>query len=283
MLRRTLGRTGEDISVLGFGGMVANKEDIADVKQWVGEAVSRGINYFDVAPTYGNAEELLGPALMPYRGEVFLACKTQERTAEGATRQMKESLAKLKTDRFDLYQLHGVTSNEDVEAILAPGGALEALVKARDKGQARFLGVTAHSEEHALALLDAFEFDTVLFPLNWAAWSVNGFGCKLVETAGAKGMGVLALKALAKGRTDTPREERRWPKCWYDPLDAPSLASLALRFTLNLPNVVAAVGPSHWELLEQAIETAEDPAPLTAVEEKKLLSMASSVAPIFPE
>lgn len=283
MLRRTLGRTGERISVLGFGGMVANREDLADVKRWVGEAVSRGINYFDVAPSYGNAEERLGPALKPYRDEVFLACKSLERGRKGAERQLEESLSKLQTDRLDLYQLHGIRSEEDVEQILGPGGALEALVEARKEGRTRYLGVTAHSEEPAIALLNAFEFDTVLYPLNWAAWSVHGFGRKIAEAARARGVGVLALKALAKGRSETPREERRWPKCWYDPVEPGELASLALRFTLNLPDVVSAVGPSHWELLESVIDTAGNPAPLTAEEEKRLVGMASAVVPVFPE
>jgi len=102
-------------------------------------AVEAGVNYFDVAPSYGNAEDMLGPALEPHRKGVFLACKTQGRTKDAATKELESSLRKMRTEHFDLYQHHAVTKRTDVETILGPGGAMEAFEAARKAGKVRFL------------------------------------------------------------------------------------------------------------------------------------------------
>ena len=173
MDKRAYGKTGEMLSVVGFGGIVVMNEPPAESSRLVGEAVDRGINYFDVAPTYGNAQECLGPALEPYRKSVFLACKTEARDAEGSLAALHDSLQKLRTDYFDLYQLHAMTTLEEVEQVFAPGGAMETFVKAREQGLVRFLGFSAHSEEAVIALLDQFEYDSILFPFNWVCWDAG--------------------------------------------------------------------------------------------------------------
>ncbi|MBA7550143.1 hypothetical protein ES705_42649 [subsurface metagenome] len=122
--KRTLGNTGEKLSILGFGGIVVMDATPEEASQRVREAIEHGINYFDVAPSYGDAEIKLGPALEPYRSNVFLACKTTERNKEGAMRELEQSLQHMKTDHFDLYQLHAVTTLEEVETIFGPGGAM---------------------------------------------------------------------------------------------------------------------------------------------------------------
>ncbi len=108
--KRSLGKTGEKLSMIGFGGIMVDKATTEESAIWVKEAIDNGINYFDVAPSYGNAEEMLGPALEPYRKDVFLACKTGERKKEGARKELEQSLKYLRTDHFDLYQLHAVTN-----------------------------------------------------------------------------------------------------------------------------------------------------------------------------
>ncbi|HEX2521000.1 MAG TPA: aldo/keto reductase, partial [Terriglobia bacterium] len=133
--RRSLGKTGKKLSILGFGGIVVMNATPEEASRRVAEAIEAGINYFDVAPSYGNAEERLGPALKPYRQNAFLACKTTERSKAGATAELERSLKKMETDHFDLYQLHAVTKLEEVEKIFAPGGALEAFVEARKLGK----------------------------------------------------------------------------------------------------------------------------------------------------
>jgi len=212
--RRRYGRTDVEFSIVGFGGIIVMNETPSSARRIVAEAVKRGINYFDVAPTYGNAEERLGPALEPYRDSVFLACKTTMRTKEEAAKELHRSLELLRTDHFDLYQLHAVSSLEEVDGIMSEGGAIEAFVEAREQGLVRYLGFSAHSDEAAVALLDRFEFDSVLFPLNWVCWHQSGFGPDVVRKAQEKRVAILALKALAK-RKWKEGEERKWPKCWY--------------------------------------------------------------------
>lgn len=285
MKKRILGKTGEKLSVVGFGGIAVKDETPEYSAKLVAKAVEeRGINYFDVAPSYGDAEVKLGPALEPYRKDVFLACKTGERLAEGARAELENSLKTLRTDHFDLYQLHAVRSDEDVEQILGPGGALEVFVKAREEGLVRFLGFSAHDEDAAVKLMNAFDFDTILAPFNWVAWHQGGFGAKMLEAAQEKEMGILALKALAKRRwrDDEPKETRRWTKTWYHPVDSPEEAALGLRFTLSKP-ITAAVSPGHAELLWWMCDAADQFEPLSPEEEEMVKARSEGLTPIFPQ
>src|SRR4029078_10954558 len=138
-----------------------------------------------------------GPALEPYRKNVFLACKTLERSRDGATAQLEASLRHLRTDHVDLYQLHTARQKEDVPQILGPSGALEAFVAARAAGKTRFLGFSAHNVDAALALLEAFFLHKILFPINFATWHAGNFGPQVLDAAQKKGMGILALKSMA--------------------------------------------------------------------------------------
>src|SRR6201996_6188987 len=135
--RRPLGKTGEHLSIIGFGGIVVMNEESGAAKNIVAEAVDRGINYFDVAPSYGNAQERLGPALAPYRKNCFLACKTEGRTKDASRKQLEESLRLLKTDHVDLYQFHALTKMTDLDEVLAPGGAMETMEAAKKEGKIR--------------------------------------------------------------------------------------------------------------------------------------------------
>ncbi len=268
--------------MVGFGGIVVMNEEPETAKRLVAKAVEeRGINYFDVAPSYGNAEERLGPALEPYRHDVFLACKTLERDAGGAERELHQSLKRLRTDYFDLYQLHAVSTMEDVERITAPGGALELFVRAREQGMVRYIGFSAHSEEAALALMDRFDFDTILFPFNWVCWHQGHFGPRVLAKAQEKGMGILALKALAKRRR-REGEARTWTKSWYHPVESFEEALMALRFTLSRP-ITAAVSPGHAELLWWACDAADRFTPLTEAEEAEVARLSEGLEPIFPQ
>ena len=281
MDKRLLGKTGESLSIIGFGGIVVKDEEPASARRLVARAVERGVNYFDIAPTYGNAEERLGPALEPYRASVFLACKTTQRTAEGARAELERSLQRLRTDHLDLYQLHAVRNLAEVDQITAPGGALEAFLAARQRGQVRYIGFSAHSEEAALALLDRFSFDSILFPFNWVCWHQGGFGPRALQAAQRQGIGILALKALAR-RPWQEGEALPWPKCWYAPVNTFEEAELALRFTLSRP-VTAAVCPSHAELLWWACDIADRFQPLTADEEALVAQQSVGLKPIFPQ
>ena len=277
--KRSLGKTGEKLSMIGFGGIVVDKASTEEAAARVKEAIDHGINYFDVAPSYGNAEEMLGPALEPYRKDVFLACKTGEREKEGARRELEQSLKNLKTDHFDLYQLHAVTTLEDVETIFAPGGAMETFREARDEGKIRFLGFSAHSVEAALALMDGFDFDTILFPFNFATWYAGNFGPQVMARAKEKGMGILALKAMA-WRPWEEGEQRTNEKTWYKPLPTKEEAGQGLRFTLSHP-VTAAIPPGHEDLFSMALDLAQDFLPMEEGEIKAIKEKALNTKPIF--
>lgn len=280
--RRKLGKTGEELSIIALGGVVVMEIEQAHANDVVAEAYDRGINYFDVAPSYGNAQERLGPSLESYRDKVFLACKTLERSKAGAAKELEESLRLLRTDHVDLYQFHAVTTKEDVEKIFAPGGAMETFEAARKAGKVRYIGFSAHSAENALAMLDRYNFDTVLFPINFVMFSQANFGPQVLERARQKGMGILALKAMAK--TPWPKTmkegERPYPKCWYQPAKLPDEASLALRWTLSQP-ITAAVPPGDEGYFRRAMEIASRFQPIRKDEEKTLMAGAAGVAPLF--
>ena len=277
--KRTLGKTGEKISMIGFGGIVVDKATTEEATSRVKEAIDQGITYFDVAPSYGNAEEMLGPALKPYRKDVFLACKTGERKKEGARQELEQSLKYMETDHFDLYQFHAVTSMEDVETILGPGGAMETFLEAREEGKIRYIGFSAHSVEAALALMDAFEFDTILFPFNFATWYAGNFGPQVMARAKEKEMGILALKAMA-WRPWNEGEERTVEKTWYKPLPTREEAALGLRFTLSHP-VTAAIPPGDEDLFFMALELAKDFQPMEEEEIQAIKEKAKNTTPIF--
>jgi aryl-alcohol dehydrogenase-like predicted oxidoreductase len=278
--KRPLGRTGEKLSIIGLGGLVLADESQETADQFVREAVEHGINYFDVAPSYGNAEDRMGPALKPFRKDVFLACKTLKRDKAGAAEELRQSLLKLQTDRFDLYQIHALAKTEEVEQALRPDGALEAFLQAKKEGQVRFIGFSAHSAEAALLAMRQFDFDTILFPVNFVSFLKGNFGPQIMALAKEKNMGILALKALA--RQPWPRGARRddWPKCWYQPILDPEEAALSFRFTLSQP-VTAAVPPGDKRLFRKALELAGRFEPLVSGDEARLRALAGNPRPLF--
>jgi aryl-alcohol dehydrogenase-like predicted oxidoreductase len=279
--RRTLGRTGEKLSIIGFGGIVVMDAETGAAKNIVAEAVDRGINYFDVAPSYGNAQERLGPALAPYRKDCFLACKTEGRKKEDSRAQLEESLRLLKTDRLDLYQFHALTKMADLDTVLGPGGAMETMEAAKKEGKIRYIGFSVHSVETALAALDRYNFDTVLFPVNWVLFSQANFGPQILKRAQEKQMGILALKAMAK--TTWPAAESKThpePKCWYQPASFPDEASMGLRWTLGHP-ITAAIPPGDERYFRLAMDVAQSYKPLEAHEEQALLAGGHGLEPIF--
>ncbi len=282
MLQRPYGKTKEMLSVIGFAGIIVMNETQSDANRYVAEALDQGINYFDVAPSYGDAQDKLGPALAGHRQDVFLACKTEKRTRKEAEEALNHSLKTLQTDHFDLYQLHSMTTEADVEQAFGPNGVMETVVKAQQEGKIRHVGFSAHSDYAAQACLDRFPFESVLFPLNWMTYLREGFGKPLVERAQKDGLTLLALKALARcawpeGMT---REARPYPKTWYQPLDDPDRADLALRFTLSLP-VTAAVTPGDIRMFRLAMQLIGAYRPITPDEVELLKTWDEDRQPIF--
>ncbi len=278
--RRTLGRGGPELSIIGFGGLLLRGMTPEDGNALVNWAVERGCNYFDIAPSYGDSIALLGPALAPHREQCFLACKTTKRDAAGTREELEMSLDKLRTDRFDLYQLHALTTAEDVAQVTGPGGALETFVAARDEGKILNIGFSAHTEEAAVAVMDLFDFDSTLFPLNCVCIENANFGPAVMRKAAEKDVALLAIKGMAW--TPVPKgEDKPYPNCWCEPVEDAELARLALGYTLDLP-VTAAVSPAAADLFVLAVEVGLRYRPLTDDERARLMSAVAGVAPIFP-
>jgi aryl-alcohol dehydrogenase-like predicted oxidoreductase len=247
----------------------------------VAEAVDRGINYFDIAPSYGNAQERLGPALAPYRKDCFLACKTDGRMKDDSRAQLEESLRMLKTDHVDLYQFHALTKMADLDKVLGPGGAMETMEAAKKEGKIRYIGFSVHSAETAVAAMDRYNFDTILFPLNFVLFTQAGFGPQILKTAQEKQMGILALKSMAKTVwPDDQKKDHPEPKCWYKPAGFPDEASLGLRWTLGHP-ITAAIPPGDERYFRLAMDVAQNYKPLEPHEKQALLAGAQGAEPIF--
>jgi aryl-alcohol dehydrogenase-like predicted oxidoreductase len=269
------------LSILGLGGMTLVGMDQSDASRLVAEALDRGVNYFDVAPFYGDgeAETKLGAALHQYRRGAFLACKTLVRNGSGARSELERSLTRLRTDHFDLYQFHALTTLEEVEQIFAPAGAAEAFLRAREQGLVRFIGFSAHSVEAACAMLDRFAFDSVLFPVNYVCYARAAFGPQVMEKAKRLGVARIALKALADRKWH--RDERReYPNCWYKPIADDTRALDALRFSLS-EDVTAALPPGDQRLFRMTVELAARFTPLTAEERRRILDSARTVHPLW--
>ncbi len=258
MLSHPLGKTGIHASGVVFGGIINMDETQSQADRFVAQAVEAGVNYFDVAPSYGNAEERLGPALAPFRKDVFLACKTGRRDAPGAAAELAASLKKLKTDYFDVYQLHALTTQEDLDLAFGPGGAMEAVLRAKAEGAVRNVGFSAHNEEVALRALTLYDFDTVLFPLNWALGLTRGWGDRIAEAAGQRGAGLLGMKALVR-RQWREGEARPFPKSWCQPIwgdEALGLAAMKYAVAKGAHTLVPPGNFQHFSFMADHVDRA---------------------------
>ena len=282
MEKRPLGKTGQKSTILTFGGAVLYHGTEEAAKKAIDLALDHGINHFDIAPSYGRAEELVGPFIPEIRDRIFLACKTLERDREGAEKELRKSLQVLRTDHFDLYQIHGISKMEDVDKAMAKGGAIEALIEAKETGLAKHLGITGHNMVALAEALRRFDFETVMFPLNFVAHAhpdpENNWG-PVLALCKDRGIGAIAIKAVAKRRW--VGQERAY-ETWYEPLDQQGGIDLALWFTLSHPITTAAL-PSELKLWPKVIDAAERFRNPTQSEMQELMLMAEPLKPLFPE
>ncbi len=264
MKYRQLGNTGMYISAVSYGGIVSagfyggtdypeEGQDASD--RYVSWAIDRGINYFDVAPSYGNAEKQLGNSLIPYRKRIHLACKTNKRDRASAEKELLRSMELLHTDHFDVYQLHGISSMEDVERAFGPGGVMEMMETLKPRGIADHISFTAHSEDAALRMIELYPFETVLFPFNWFMNMVHGMGNRLLKAAGERGMGILAMKAFIERRWEDGEDRGCFPKSWCKPIetdDEPEFGLAAMKYALSL-GVDTLIPPGNFKSFSFAV------------------------------
>lgn len=264
-----LGKTDIQVSYVSYGGIVSagfydnvsyptEGQEASD--RYVRWAIDHGVNYFDVAPGYGNAQDQLGISLAPFRKQVSLACKTIHRDRENAEKDLERSLKLLKTDCFDVYQLHAVSSMDDVERAFAPDGIMEMMRTLKQRGIARYLGFTAHSEDAALRMLELFPFDTVLFPFNWFMNMAHGMGNRLLQTAREKGIGILCMKAFIERRWEPGEDRGCFPKSWCKPIDTdaePEFGISAMKYALSL-GVNTLIPPGNFKSFSFAVDHIEE-------------------------
>ncbi len=207
--KRRLGRTNAEVTIFGLGGegvlrSEGKDREAADV---IHAALDLGVNYFESANAYSGSEAYYGNALKGKRDGVFLASKSHARDKEGALAHLRQSLSSLKTGHLDLWMVHDVRTDEDVEQIFAPGGAMEAFVEAKEKGLVRFIGVTGHQDPAVIKkCLETFDFDTVLIPVNPAEPHYRCFIEEIVPIAGAKDIGVMGMKLYLRGNWNAPKK-----------------------------------------------------------------------------
>ncbi|MGC8743987.1 MAG: aldo/keto reductase [Verrucomicrobiia bacterium] len=278
--KRPLGKTGLKISTAAFSGFALNKYEQSECNIGVKRAFDRGVNYFDVAPAYGESENRMGIALQGIdRSKYYLACKTKMRDAKGAMEELERSLKRLKTDHFDVYQLHHLRKPEEVQQALGPGGAMEAILKAKEQGKVRFIGFSAHTTKAALEAMKQFKFDTVMFPISFVEYYRFDFGKAVLEEAKKQGLGVLAIKAMSTGlwqRGEKPT--RNW---WYRSAENQDEVNLVTRFSLSFDHVSAIFAPSFLDLVDKAITAAKQFRPITDEERNKLKEWAQKCDSLF--
>jgi aryl-alcohol dehydrogenase-like predicted oxidoreductase len=282
MLTRRVGRTGHHSSVAVLGGAAFWGTDAEVTASTFAAALDAGVNHLDVAPRYGQAQQLLGPLVAPVRDRLFVACKTMRHDPDGVRAQLEESLTLLHCDSFDLYQMHAVT---DLDELDARARALSAIIAARDEGLCRFVGITGHNLTTPAAQLEAlrrYDLDTVMFPVNPRLWADPAYrhdAEALLAEAGERDVGVMAIKAAAA----RPWGERpHTATTWYEAYTSDEDISRGVRFVLSTPGVHALCTPSDPALTAAAIEATARYEPMSEDERSAAMRATEAEAHIFP-
>ena len=267
MPERPLGRTGHNVRLLSLGGQATiEKEGTHDTSlAIINRAIDLGVNYIDTAAGYGRgiSQMYIGEVMATRRKEVFLATKTRSRERDGALRDLEQSLKSLKTDHIDLWQNHNVMRDEEVEQILGKGGAIEAMLQARDQKMIRFIGITGHFDPAVLAkALQRFEFDAVLMALNPADKHRLSFIQELLPLANEKKMGVIGMKIPARGRI----------------FKEGAITSIKdpMRYVLTLPVSTVIIGCDTVAQLEENVKIAQTFTPMSQADMARLEGLTAS-------
>ena len=265
--KRRLGNTGVDVTILGLGGegVLRTYGQDAEAYNLINRAIDLGINYFDSAKAYAGCESYHGKAMGERRNEIFLAGKSHARDKKGALDHLHDTLKTIRTDHLDLWQMHDMRTEEDIAAVSAPGGALEAFREAKEKGLVRFLGVTGHEDPAILRrCLEIANFDTVLMPVNPAEPHYMNFITGLMPYALQKGMGIIAMKVYFRGLA------ARIP-------GAGNTESF-YRFALSLPVTLGIIGCDSIAQLEENVGFARSFSPMDEDEMNVLIDLVAQYA-----
>jgi uncharacterized protein len=291
MPTRNLGKTGYKVGIFSLGGQAAlekaNNFDVA--VPIINRALDLGVNYIDTSSIYGGpprwSEQYVGQVMKTRRSEAFLATKTKERTREGSMRMIDKSLQLLQTDHVDLWQLHDIGTMKDINAIFAPGGAMEALVAMQQQGVVRYLGVTGHYRPDALIeALNRHPFDCILMALNAADPHHYSFQDQLLPLAVERQMGIIGMKIPGRGRilsswNPPPLEQQQ--HSWEGMVLAPTPGTLTMKeavgYTLSRPVSTVIIGCDSIPQLEENVAIARD---FTPYNEQQLAALATKAEPV---
>jgi predicted aldo/keto reductase-like oxidoreductase len=283
--QRSLGRLGHQSSVLIYGAAALAEVDQPTADASVQLALDAGINHFDVAASYGDAELRLGPWMPTIRDRVFLATKTGLRNREAAWAQINRSLERLQTDRVDLIQVHAVGDLAELDLVTGPGGSLEAVVRAREEGLAAAIGITGHGHQAPathLQALQRFPFDTVLTPLNWVLAQDPAYLADyraLVAEVQAQDAGLMIIKTVS--RRNWPQPDEHGYATWYEPFDDQERIGAAVAWVLSHPEVTGIATPGDVRLLPLVVEAERRLAETSLAEAEAVLFRASDYSSPF--
>jgi predicted aldo/keto reductase-like oxidoreductase len=258
--KRFLGKTGQEVTILGLGGegvlrtFGQDKEAIALINR----ALDLGITYCESARAYSGSESYYGKALKERRRDIFLTSKSHERTKQGALAHLHETLTNMKTDHLDLWQVHDVREEEELGEIFGPGGAIEAFAKAKQEGKTRFIGITGHHDPRIIRkCIELFDFDTVLMPVNPAEPAYSSFLAEVLPLARKKNMGIIGMKVYFRG--------------FASKLPGYTGMESFLRFALSQPVTNIVVGCDTIAQLEENVRFAEAFQPMPQEEQRELI------------
>ncbi|MBO3802232.1 MAG: aldo/keto reductase [Thermoproteota archaeon] len=283
---RTLGRTGYKVSTLTIGGcgpgIAPNVKEAVEV---VEKAIEAGLNIVDIAPSYGEAETRLGDIISKNRKRLVITEKTLERSKEGAWKELKRSLERLKVEYFDVYQFHAVGSLEELNQIFSENGAMRAFLEARDQGLIKHIGITVHKDMRIVQkALEVFDFDTILIPVNAISLihptPENDFR-PILKIARDREVGVIAIKAIARRRWSS---QKRY-QTWYEPFEDDEDIEKGVHFTLSQEGVTTYSMACDIKLWPKIIKAGESFRKLSEEEQKEIVDYFKSKEgfPLFPE
>ena len=286
MEKRRLGRTNNMSSVITFGAAMFVKKTQREADRVLDLLLERGVNQIDVAPEYEPAEDRVGKWMKQHRKDFFLNCKTLMRKRDDVRKDLYGSLERLHTDHFDMYCLHSLDTDEELETVLGPDGGMDIILDARSQGLLQYVGITSHRLSILIKALELFDFDSIMFPLNFICYADSGYLAeynKLMNLVSSKDVGVMVIKAIAKNNWGeqyhkTPIWKMPYTT-WYEPFTTPAEVKRSLDFVLA-QNISTAVSASDEKLLTLMLDAAEQVSPLNKIEQKNLLAEAKRYKPL---
>ena len=283
METRRFGRTGHMSTVAIFGAAALSQVSQEEADTAMELIIEAGVNHIDIARSYGEAELRVGPWMPRSRGRFFLGSKTTQRTKEDAWKELQESLRRLQIESLDLYQIHAITTMEELDAVTMKGGALETFLEARQNGLTRFIGITGHGVNAPKIYLEAlrrFDFDTVLFPLNFVQMAnpeYREYAEELIATCKAKDVGTMIIKSVTKGPWG---QKEHTATTWYEPFHDNENIRKAVNFALSY-DVTGICTAGDTRVLPLVLKACENFTRLSDAEKEEMIESGKEYEPLF--